>query len=519
MTMRILILLPLLTLLSNFYGADDNIYLGAGPASPLGTIFPGGAVPANTQVVYSNGTQLTGDANFTRTASALVVGGPAGSTTLTINAPTGSASILQLNQNAAVACRLFTPGASPGGLTFNDQINSTNPLVYTPGALSAGFWTIANTTVSSGTGTGSLVVAGGVGIGGSLQTGSNASIANGLTVVAGGASITGTNAFTLTQQTTSGVVRTTAVISPASITTVTASTENSQFIYNTHNQQWATTPPVTQREWLINAPTYSCDTASQTITSAATLAVTNSPQAGTNVTISNPYAIWVQAGNTQLQGLLAAGSVVFSGTNTLAVNQTTINAAIRTTFSITPGNNTAITSGTENSHFIYNSHTQQWATTPPVTQRECVFNAPTYSCDTAAQTITQAATLAIANAPIAGTNVTISNKYAIWVQAGFCLFAGGATINNGLTVGSSLTLSDAVNFIVGSTTGTQIATANTQKLGFWGTTPIAQKTGYGTPTGNVQLASFPGATATLAQTSAELAQLLTDLKAAGIIGN
>lgn len=56
------------------------------------------------------------------------------------------------------------------------------------------------------------------------------------------------------------------------------------------------------------------------------------------------------------------------------------------------------------------------------------------------------------------------------------------------------------------------------KAGLFNATPIAQKTGYGTPTGNVQTANFPGATATLLQTAQELAQLLLDLKAYGIIG-
>ncbi len=36
--------------------------------------------------------------------------------------------------------------------------------------------------------------------------------------------------------------------------------------------------------------------------------------------------------------------------------------------------------------------------------------------------------------------------------------------------------------------------------------------GYGTPTGAVRLANFPGATATLAQTSAMVAQIILDLQ-------
>lgn len=41
----------------------------------------------------------------------------------------------------------------------------------------------------------------------------------------------------------------------------------------------------------------------------------------------------------------------------------------------------------------------------------------------------------------------------------------------------SLTMTDAANLIVGSTTGTKIATATTQKLGFYNVTPIAQRSG------------------------------------------
>lgn len=42
--------------------------------------------------------------------------------------------------------------------------------------------------------------------------------------------------------------------------------------------------------------------------------------------------------------------------------------------------------------------------------------------------------------------------------------------------------------------------------------------GYGTPTGNVKTSSFPGATATLIQTSEMLAQLIIDLKTHGLLG-
>ena len=50
-----------------------------------------------------------------------------------------------------------------------------------------------------------------------------------------------------------------------------------------------------------------------------------------------------------------------------------------------------------------------------------------------------------------------------------------------------------------------------------GATPVAATTGYGTPTGNALTASFAASTITLPELAAELAQLILDLKAAGLI--
>jgi hypothetical protein len=44
------------------------------------------------------------------------------------------------------------------------------------------------------------------------------------------------------------------------------------------------------------------------------------------------------------------------------------------------------------------------------------------------------------------------------------------------TVSANLTFADAVNIIVNATTGTKIATAVTQKLGFWNAAPVVQPT-------------------------------------------
>jgi hypothetical protein len=50
-------------------------------------------------------------------------------------------------------------------------------------------------------------------------------------------------------------------------------------------------------------------------------------------------------------------------------------------------------------------------------------------------------------------------------------FGGALTANGGLTLG------DAKNIAVGTTTGTQIGTAANQKLGFLGVTPVVRQAG------------------------------------------
>ncbi len=59
---------------------------------------------------------------------------------------------------------------------------------------------------------------------------------------------------------------------------------------------------------------------------------------------------------------------------------------------------------------------------------------------------------------------------------------------------------------------------HTGGLGVFGTTPPAKPTGFGTPTGASRVSNFPGASATLTQCSGAIADLITLLKATGLIG-
>jgi len=80
-----------------------------------------------------------------------------------------------------------------------------------------------------------------------------------------------------------------------------------------------------------------------------------------------------------------------------------------------------------------------------------------------------------------------------------------------MTAGVSVPINDAVRAF------TVKKLAGVWSYGFCGKAESAVKTGYGTPTGGAQLIDFPGATATLAQTSGALADLLLELKAKGLI--
>lgn len=80
--------------------------------------------------------------------------------------------------------------------------------------------------------------------------------------------------------------------------------------------QWATGALTNERAIYISAPTLRFVGAS-TVTNAATVYINNAPQPGTNATITNAYALWVDDGAARFDGALSAASFTVSGlTNT-----------------------------------------------------------------------------------------------------------------------------------------------------------------------------------------------------------
>jgi hypothetical protein len=95
---------------------------------------------------------------------------------------------------------------------------------------------------------------------------------------------------------------------------------------------------------------------------------------------------------------------------------------------LTAGAHTGQTASTELNDVKFDlSPVLQFAAGAMATLRSFYIRARTYAF-VSASTITNAATLTIEKAPVAGTNATITNTYPFWVQAGTSRFDGGVTV-------------------------------------------------------------------------------------------
>lgn len=140
----------------------------------------------------------------------------------------------------------------------------------------------------------------------------------------------------------------------------------------------------------------------------------------------------------------SSGSIVITASaKTVSVSQSSISSADPSSaLSVVGGLHTGLTASAELNSVYIELRTAQWAAGSLSNQRAIRIIAPTYSF-VGASTITNAATVYIEGAPVAGTNATITNNYALWVDAGVVRFddeiRGGAGLRlNGLTSGARL---------------------------------------------------------------------------------
>lgn len=273
---------------------------------------------------------------------------------------------------------------------------------------------------------------------------------------------------------TSGV-RTAFTLTGAADTGRTASTEQKDVYWNlTRTVTWATGAITAQRFVHITAPTMAFVGAS-TVDDAATVCIAAAPTAGANATITRNHALWVVAGMSRFDGgvfaptigpshaqqhtvpavtsdtlALLAAAQTFSGVKTFTASPViapTLSASGTPTvpLSVTAAADTAITASTEApSAYLNLAATRQWATGALTNQRFFRISAPTVAF-VGASTLTNAAVLYIEGAAIAGANATITNNYAVWVDAGRVRFDGPVVqndypvINNTGTVASPAT--------------------------------------------------------------------------------
>jgi hypothetical protein len=122
------------------------------------------------------------------------------------------------------------------------------------------------------------------------------------------------------------------------------------------------------------------------------------------------------------RGLITTGDQTIAGSKTLTGNtvltQTVSASGSPTALTLTGAAHTTLALSTEATDVRFNlARTVQFATGALTTQRAMRVQAPTYAF-VGASTITTASTLAISGPPVAGTNATITNAYALNVESG-----------------------------------------------------------------------------------------------------
>lgn len=258
-------------------------------------------------------------------------------------------------------------------------------------------------------------------------------------------------------------------------TTLGAGTEAPDVLVSMNRTvEWATGALATQRAMLVRNPTYAFVGAS-TLTTAATLAIEAAPTAGTNATITNAYAFWVQAGISAFGGNLnmtgssptvqvttADSALILQGNRTAGSGSADFQ--LQSTATRTAGalaivrNNTntrftvayhggvtvdqgAATTGTEellvlvgaahtgqtasaelNDVYFDLSRTVTFATGAITTQRAFLVDAPTYAF-AGSSTITTACTAEVSGRPVAGANATITSSHCLRLTASDALTA------------------------------------------------------------------------------------------------
>jgi hypothetical protein len=178
----------------------------------------------------------------------------------------------------------------------------------------------------------------------------------------------------------------------------------------------------------------------------------NAPTGGNvYLAINNNNVVNVQSTGATITGTLAVG-----GTATF-LNPSSVNIVGTATLVGATARNTSSASGNTQCGFYLENGTS---------------NGQLYKAGTGYTTLKTIAANDLGFYNAAAGNISILNDFS---SGSIILTAGGSSTAQ-WTIGANgdLTAADGENIIVGSTNGTKIGTAATQKIGFWNATPIAQ---------------------------------------------
>ena len=124
----------------------------------------------------------------------------------------------------------------------------------------------------------------------------------------------------------------------------------------------------------------------------------------------------------------------------LALAPTATTSGAASVLVLTGAADTGRTASTEQTDVYVNlARTVTWATGALTTQRAVRITAPTLAF-AGASTVTTAVTVDISGAPVAGTNATITNAYALRVASGSSLFSGSVGVGGAPDSKAALTV-------------------------------------------------------------------------------
>lgn len=189
---------------------------------------------------------------------------------------------------------------------------------------------------------------------------------------------------------------------------------------------------------------------------------------------------------TAASGANASGDLRFSTSNaaaptekmrigsngTITFNQPALSASTPNAFIINAGAHTNLTLSAEATDINFNlARTVQFAAGALTTQRAMRIQAPTYAF-VGASTITNAATVAISGAPVAGSNATITNGAALYVES------GNVRVGNLAGSGTRPVYADANGNLTNATGGIAAGAATIVPIPTFGGEPIINSTSW-----------------------------------------